>query len=342
MDPIDIVLPWVDDTDPIWKKDRNKYLQRQQLNNSNNSNCFRDWDTLRYVFRGIEQNMPWIRYIHFITCGHLPAWLNTVHPKIKIHRHKDFFSIDSALPTFSSHAIEMNFSSIPELAEKFIYFNDDTLVVKPTEPERFFKDNKIVDYLVFDIPRYGWLYDHLRIKEAYGYICRNDIKTVERKFQFCRLRKLRPDLFFDNSYTFSDRLRNRVLTALGLYKWIKINHNPQAFFLSKVNECVDVFHDIIVQTSKHRFRSYGDVNQYIYRFYTLSQGDFLPHYFNDDYCLVLASQERYKKERKNLFDKTFICLNDSPLLKAEEYPALKQTVDKDLNSLFPTKSDYEI
>lgn len=86
----------------------------------NLAHYFRDWDTLRYVFRGLEKNMPWVRYIHFITCGHLPAWLNTNHPKLKIHCHKDFFSSSSMLPIFSANPIEMNMHNIPELAEKFI------------------------------------------------------------------------------------------------------------------------------------------------------------------------------------------------------------------------------
>lgn len=342
MEQIDIVLPWVDDSDPEWKKERDKFLPKGITGNSNNSQCFRDWDTLRYVFRGIECYMPWVRNIHFITCGHLPSWLNKNNPKLKIHIHRDYFDAKSALPTFSSHPIEMNLHNIPGLAEKFIYFNDDTLVVKPIGPERFFIKDKIIDYLVFDIPRYGWLYDHLRIKEVFGYICRNDITTINKKYPWNNLAKMRQELFYDISYTKSDKLRNRLLTTLGFYKWIKINHNPQAFLLSNVKKCVEEFNDIVMHTSEHRFRTTEDVNQYLFRFYTLAKGDFIPHYFNDDFCVVLSSVERYNKERSNLFEKTFVCLNDSSFLKENDYPILKRLVDKDLEEIFPSKSSYEI
>ncbi|MDE6810484.1 MAG: Stealth CR1 domain-containing protein [Muribaculaceae bacterium] len=342
MEEIDIVLPWVDDTDPEWKLEREKYISSFTEKRKNLAHYFRDWDTLRYVFRGIEKNMPWIRYVHFITCGHLPSWLNSEHPQIKIHIHKDFFSRESVLPTFSSHPIEMNLSYIPDLAEKFVYFNDDTLVVKKITPERFFRDNRLVDYLVLDLPRYGWIYDHIRIKDSYGYICKNDIDLVNEKYPLCNLAKQKPGLFFDESYSRADRLRNKVFTTLNYYKWIKLNHNPQAFLLSSVNECVDDFKDKIDQTSKNRFRTSDDVNQYLYRFYNLFRGNFIPHYFNDDFCLVLSSVKRYKRERENLFRKTFICVNDSPFLEADEYPELKELVDKDLSNLFPSKSSFEV
>lgn len=342
MEPIDIVLPWVDDTDPEWKNEREKYLTSFRESPKNLAHYFRDWDTLRYVFRGIENNMPWIRHVHFITCGHLPLWLNKTHKKIKIHNHKDYFSPEATLPIFSSHPIEMNLNNIPGLAEKFIYFNDDTIAVKKVTPDRFFRDNKLVDYLVLDIPRYGWLYDHIRIKDSYGYICKNDIELVNGKYPLRKLAKEKPELFFDDSYPATDRLRNKVFTALNYYKWIKINHNPQAYLLSSVKQCVNDFKDKIDQTSKNRFRTSDDVNQYLYRFYNLFRGNFIPHYFNDDFCVVLSSVERYKRERENLFAKTFICVNDSPFLKADEYPELKELVDRDLARLFPEKSDFEI
>lgn len=342
MEQIDIVLPWVDDTDPKWKKEREKYMTSFIESRKNLAHYFRDWDTLRYVFRSIEKNMPWVRYVHFITCGHLPSWLNRNHPKIRIHSHEEYFSKESLLPTFSSHPIEVNIHNIPGLAEKFIYFNDDTLAIKEVTPERFFQDHKLVDYLVLDLPRYGWIYDHIRIKDTYGYICKNDIELVNEKYPLCNLARQKPELFLDDSYPYTDRLRNKIFTALHYYKWIKINHNPQAFLLSSVKECVNDFKDKIDQTSKNRFRTSDDVNQYIYRFYNLFRGNFIPHYFNDDFCVVLSSVERYKRERENLFRKTFICLNDSPFLREDEYPALKKLVDRDLASSFPEKSDFEI
>ena len=45
-------------------------------------NRFRDCDNLQYIFRGIEEYMPWVNKIFFVTWGHLPKWLNTNNKKI--------------------------------------------------------------------------------------------------------------------------------------------------------------------------------------------------------------------------------------------------------------------
>ncbi|MDE7414472.1 MAG: Stealth CR1 domain-containing protein [Muribaculaceae bacterium] len=342
MEQIDIVIPWVDDTDPEWKKERDQYLPENLRNKSSVSQYFRDWDTLRYVFRGVEKNMPWIRNIHFLTWGHLPDWLNINNPKIKIHRHSEFFIDPSVLPVFNSQAIEMNLHNISGLAEKFIYFNDDTLVVRPVGPERFFQNGMPVDYLVLDIPRGGWLYDHLRIKDPYTYVVRNNIKKLNTHFPFKILRKTHPNLFFHPSYTTLDKIRNRILTAIGEYKWIKVNHNPQGMLLSNLKQCFSLFEKEMLQTSKSRFRSFQDLNQYLYRDYALMSGKFVPEYFGDDFCIVLSSIDRYKNERSQYIKNNFICVNDSPFLKSEEYPELKKMVDEDLQKIFPEKSSFEI
>lgn len=341
MEPIDIVLPWVDDTDPHWIAEREQYMQEFHENRNNLSHYFRDWDTLRYVFRGIEKNMSWVRHVHFITCGHLPLWLNLNHPKLKIHYHKNFFSKESALPVFSSHPIEMNLRNIPGLAEKFIYFNDDTLVMRPVLQNRFFRDNLPVDYLVLDIPRGGWLYEKIRIKDSYASICRNSINMLNRLYPLKELRKTNPDLFFHPTYKLTYKLRNFLLSLIGVYSWIKVNHHPQGFLLSNLNKCYDLFSDAIDNTSRNRFRSYDDVNQYLYRNYALMTGQFSPCYYNDAFCIVLASLDRYMKERGAFLSKTFVCVNDSPFLKESEYTSLKVEVDRDLTKAFPVKSTFE-
>lgn len=342
MEPIDIVIPWVDDTDPNWIESRQKFLPEFKESKKNLSHYFRDWDTLRYVFRGIECNMPWIRYVHFLTCGHLPKWLNIRNPKLKIHKHSDFFSEKSSLPVFSSHPIEMNIRNIPGLAEKFIYFNDDTLVTKPVEPTRFFCGNKPYDYLVLDIPRGGWLYDRIRIKDSYASICKNSIRLLNTIFPLRSLLRKKPNLFFNESYTPLDKLRNLVLGYLGVHSWIKVNHHPQGLLLSNLHKCYELFHEEIDNTSQHRFRAYEDVNQYLFREYALMSGNFIPKYFNDSFCIVLASLKRYDKERNTLSEKSFVCLNDSSFLEESEYPELKKRVQADLNRVFPNPSTYEI
>lgn len=50
---IDFVILWVDDQDPIWIEDKNKY-KGQQGNHTNNEVRYRDWQNLKYWFRAVE------------------------------------------------------------------------------------------------------------------------------------------------------------------------------------------------------------------------------------------------------------------------------------------------
>lgn len=341
MQPIDIVIPWVDDTDEDWKAQRAQYLGEFNEKKENLNHYFRDWDTLRYVFRSIEKNMPWVRYVHFITCGHLPKWLNIKSTKIKFHKHSDFFTKESALPTFSARPIEMNLMNIPDLAEQFIYFNDDTIVMKELTPDRFYNNGIPIDYLVLDIPRGGWLYDRIRIKDPYAQTVKNSINLLNSVYPLKELYKKQTNLFLDKSYLAADRIRNRLMHFWGEYKWLKVHHNPQPFLLSNLKECETLFPEQIKQTRKHRFREYDDLNQYLFRDIALMSGRFYPHYFNDDFCFVLSSVKAYMKNRHFLKEKSFICLNDTAILPEDEYPQLRRIVINDMERFFPDKCSFE-
>ena len=56
---------------------------------------------------------------------------------MRIVDHAEIMPAD-ALPTFNSHAIESCIHKIPDLAEHFIYFNDDFLLARPLSPRMFF------------------------------------------------------------------------------------------------------------------------------------------------------------------------------------------------------------
>ena len=74
---IDFVITWVDGNDPMWLKEKKEYEiipnkdEMFELWN-NNTIRYRDWDLLKYWFRGVEENASWVNKIYFITYGHLP------------------------------------------------------------------------------------------------------------------------------------------------------------------------------------------------------------------------------------------------------------------------------
>ena len=135
---IDFVIPWVDGSDPEWQKVRAQYSgDEHKASVTNGTERYRDWGTLHFWFRAVEKYAPWVRKIHFITCGQVPEWLNLNHPKLHFVKHEDYIPHEW-LPTFSSRPIELNFFRINGLAEKFVYFNDDMFLNAPVKPEDFF------------------------------------------------------------------------------------------------------------------------------------------------------------------------------------------------------------
>ena len=76
-EPIDIVLKWVDNNDPVWKQEKEKYMTGgNYLDAATAEYRFREWHNLQFIFRGIEKYMPWIRKVFIVTYGHYPAFLN--------------------------------------------------------------------------------------------------------------------------------------------------------------------------------------------------------------------------------------------------------------------------
>ena len=134
---IDFVLPWVDGNDKAWQEEKNKYSGKK----TDSGNCperYRDWEQLKYWFRGVEKYANWVNKIFFVTCGQKPEWLNEKNEKLVLIEHSDYIPKEY-LPTFSSHTIELNMNRIPGLSEQFVYFNDDVFIINEVKKNDFFE-----------------------------------------------------------------------------------------------------------------------------------------------------------------------------------------------------------
>ena len=101
-DSIDFVVLWVDGNDPQWQAKKQKYSPHHVGDQS--AARYRDWETLKYWFRGVAKYAPWVKTVHFVTDGQIPPWLNVDNPRIHTVTHADFMP-ESALPVFNSSAI---------------------------------------------------------------------------------------------------------------------------------------------------------------------------------------------------------------------------------------------
>ena len=154
---MDIVITYVDGNDPVWKNDYEKYTNVPVMEKR-----FRDWGTLKYLLRGIEVNMPFIRNVYLVVShpSQVPEWADTENLKVVLH--KDIIP-EAYLPTFNCNPIEMHLHRIEGLDEEYLYFNDDLYPLRPCKPEDFFRGGKGV--LKFS--------SHYFVSGMYKHICKN-------------------------------------------------------------------------------------------------------------------------------------------------------------------------
>ncbi len=139
--PVDVVYTWVDGNDPAWDAARQDRIASvagtARTREASGRARFISRDELRYSLRSVHLFAPWVRNIYVVTSGQVPAWLDLSHPGVRVVPHDEIMPAD-ALPTFNSHAIETSLHHIPDLAEHWLYFNDDFFVGRPIRPEALF------------------------------------------------------------------------------------------------------------------------------------------------------------------------------------------------------------
>ena len=133
---IDMVFSWVDGAHA-------GRVEERADGSDDGPERYRQIDELRYALRSVHAFAPWVRRIFIATDSAAPAWLDPANPRVRIVRSEEFFADPAALPTFNSHAIESQLHHIPDLAEHFLYSNDDMFFGRPVSPMMFFSPGGI-------------------------------------------------------------------------------------------------------------------------------------------------------------------------------------------------------
>lgn len=329
--PIDFVIPWVDGSDPEWLKEYSRYSSEP---GDSSAKRFRDWDLLRYWFRGVEQFAPWVNRVFFVTWGHVPAWLNTSHPKLEVVRHEDYIP-QRFLPTFSSHTIELNLHRIKGLSEHFVYFNDDMYLLRPVEESYFFKKGLPCGTAVMQpcaASKTTWFFEpfanvavlneHFDTRKS---ILRHLPKWVNPKYGTMALRTT---------------LMLPYRRFYGFYQF----HMPSALLKSAF---VDVWReegDILEGTCRHRFRVNTDVNQWLVLWWQFGQGKFVPQSSKgcNMFSLEDGVEERLEDIRRFMQQKSskMICINDCDMTD-EQFAMARAELQGLFEAVLPERSAFE-
>jgi len=148
-DPIDVVILWVDGNDKklAEKRERYRILEKNTLNHPGAlPTRFASSDEIRYCILSILTFASFIRNIFLVTDGQDPGLgeeIRTRFPEregcLRIVDHTVVFrGYEQYLPTFNSSSIHAMIWRIPGLAERFVYFNDDLILIREVREEEWF------------------------------------------------------------------------------------------------------------------------------------------------------------------------------------------------------------
>lgn len=296
---MDYVLPYVDCTDPVWRRQYRETMNTETMDASR----FRPFGTLRYAFRSVAKNMPFIDRIVLIvsTESQVPAWVNRA--AVKVITHEEFMPAGHR-PTFNSSAIESDMWRISGMSDLFVYGNDDFFALRPMRADDFFDG-----YL----PRLQFEESDFHIQNLFRRCCKNGMDMVADA-----VGSQRTDFF-------------TLLKPQHCMKGISNIHMKEVGHL-----CSDQIERTITVT-RHRW----NVTGYIYHYYAYYTGEYTPA--DPSYMYIRISNDYDKVTQLIDDPQTdMLCINDAGDLDAAHYDAACEAIAHSFDRLFPKRCQYEL
>ena len=332
---IDLVVLWVDGTDPAWLAEKKKY-EPEKLLPDGGDNRYRDWGLMRYWFRSIEAFAPWVRKVFFVTWGHIPGFLNTEAPKLQIVRHEDFIP-KAYLPTFNSCSIEANLHRLPGLSEHFVYFNDDIFLLRPTVPEDFFRKGLPCAYGPEKPIAYSTIYNTWRHQ-----LC-NDLWIIGRHYRKREQVRKNRAKYIVWGYGLRDNIRTLALEVLYPNTFMGFGnlHGPSSFLLDTYREIWEKESEVLDCSCREKFRNFNQVNQNLFQWWQIAKGTMAPFKLDisvnsitdksiDQLCTIIRQRQH-----------TCVCLQDNLDADPESIEALSARLREAFAAILPHKSQFE-
>lgn len=274
MEPIDIVITWVDGEDPVHKAKRRKFLGHTHAENFEEVAAptrFRSVGEIYFCIASILRFAPFVHHIYIVTDAQDPhadefakRYFPDSHIPITVVDHQEIFrGYEELLPTFNSLSIETMLWRIPGLSERFVYFNDDFFIVSPLKPQDWFNEQgKPV---------------------AYGYWHNSWTTRLERWFRLPR--------HGHRSFTFKDSMLNAADISSVRGRFVRIIHSPTPLLKSFFERFYALHRELIDRNARCRFRE--------------------PHQFNPQ-ALFLTELAQHNNCVLQTCSEEVICLHPSP------------------------------
>ncbi|TAH69983.1 MAG: glycosyl transferase [Anaerolineaceae bacterium] len=335
-DKIDVIVPWVDGSDPEWIRERDaRSLIYGAEKKSLSSIRFQSWDNMRYWFRAIERFMPWINKVFFVTWGHLPEYLNEKSPRLRIVKHEEYIP-NEYLPTYNSNTIEMNYHRIEELSENFIIFNDDFFPLQPIDETYYFKDNLVCDEAV---EGHITPVETGAISNMARYVQVNNMIIINKHFKKREVQKQNWDKWYNSDY--GELLeRTKSLNYWYDFAGFRDPHMPSAMKKSVLSYLWQIEGELLDRASMNHFRSYNDVSQYLIRYWQLCSGKFNPRRTLGKFYQVDLSN--YEEVARDIEEQKYQMISINEHCSPEEFTIIKSRMNKAFDAILHEKSEFEV
>lgn len=310
---IDIVLPWLNGNDKHWQND---YMSTVSKISGGDKGIIRvrEWDIFKYFLRSIAKNCKFVRKIHIIVYDEhqIPDWINTSNDKINFVLHKDIIPTEF-LPTYNSLVPAMFVTNIKDLAENFIYCNDDMFFVNEMKEKDFFINEKPVKLL--------------------NKLTRKESRYWEFHDTWCRIMQNTIEIY------------NKLFSTNTLYE---APHVPTPYRKKDYMKCFDMlkpFHKRLFGNFNDKIRQPN--NLCMAEFVEYYESDFtdtekLNNYRNLHQLINITEKPDWNKIFYALLNAKTICFNDQcHTTNNMIFNDIKTKLIKILNSVFPDKCEFE-
>jgi len=327
LENIDLVVLWVDGNDPLWQEEKAKYTQS---GGDNRVIRYRDWGLMKYWFRAVEKNLPFINKVHFVTWGHTPDWLNEKHPKLNIVKHSDYIPKEY-LPTFNSNVIELNLHRLEGLSEHFILANDDFFFLAPKTKDFFFKDGLPVDAAIQNVLQF-------HKSGGIGHIMANNLEALNQSFNKRSVMKKMPSKWFNFRYGIK-MLYNLYLLPFSNFTGFNDPHIPYSYLKSEWDELWEERGELLDKVCKNKIRSNEDINHWLLRYRQFAKGNFYPSDSNRGKFFIIGQDDEeiactFKEQKVPM-----ICLSDD--FEDIDFEKEQSFLCNLFLEAYPEKSQYE-
>ncbi len=322
--PIDAVITWVDGSDEKWQQKINKYSE-VKINWADKKETIRynSIDEVEITIESIIKFASFIKNIYLVTDKQVPKGFDKLKVlssdagiNLSIVDHTMIFrDYENCLPCFNSCSISSMLFRIPNLAEHFIVFNDDTFLMRATTKEDFFKKG-------LPIVRGRWekYYEDQILRNLY--------------IKFLSLFGVKKNL----STPGYKKAQQKSAKLVGTKKYIRRDHTPVSLRKSTIEEFFETNNEIFKNNIKHRFR---DESQFIIS--SLSnhlevekgtyylENDFQLSYFQSYRNLLFIKFKLYWFSYNKI--KLFMCFQNLEIAKEVELNFILNWIDRKLNNI---------